>query len=146
MKVFLNHDKGLHFSITNPLGFHVPIDAAKAIGGTEEGFRPMELVLGALISCTSIDVVLILNKYRKRYEGYRVESAGERREEIPNIFTDIQLVYKLSSTEITAEQFFRAVDLALTKYCSVSKMLIPEVKITARVELNGTADSRIISV
>ncbi len=43
-------------------GFHLPLDTSKDLGGDENGFRPMELLLVGLAGCTSMDVISILKK------------------------------------------------------------------------------------
>ncbi len=86
------------------------------------GPSPVEAVLAALCSCTSVDVVSILKKKRQEITGLRVSAVAERAAEAPRIFTHIKLTYavrgKLSRTAVES-----AVSLSKNKYCSVSKML-----------------------
>ena len=44
-------------------------------------------------------------------------------EEAPNVFTDATFIYTVSGEDIPPADVERAIDLALTKYCSASIML-----------------------
>jgi putative redox protein len=99
------------------------------------GPSPVELVLQALGGCTAMDVVSILQKMRRTIQSLTLELQGERREEHPRIFTHIHILYKLVSPDTTAHELERAIKLSEEKYCSVSGMLRPTVKITASYEL-----------
>lgn len=145
MKINLIHKKNFQFTAENNSGSMVMMDANKSIGGSEEGFRPMELLLISLASCASIDVVLILNKFKKPYSDYRVEIKGNRTKEIPAVFNAIDLCFSLKSDQISSEIFSRAVKLSLNKYCSVSKMLKTEVMISAKIQINEGERLKIFS-
>ena len=92
-------------------------DAAHAHGPS-----PMESVLMALCSCTSVDVVSILKKKRQALTGLRVSAAAEQAPEPPRVFTHIKLTYAVSG-KVTRKSAQDAVALSKNKYCSVSKML-----------------------
>ncbi len=99
------------------------------------GLSPVELVLQALGGCTAMDVVSILQKMRRAIKSLTLEIEAERREEHPRIFTHIHILYKLVSPNATENEFARAIRLSEEKYCSVSGMLRPTVKITTSYEL-----------
>lgn len=124
MKVELKRvNQASHYQATAPSSaVKVNIDGSPAIGGQELGVRPMELVLMALGSCSVFDLVSILEKQRQQVENVDVEVTGNRRETIPNIFTDIHLKFLLSGT-IQQEKAEKAAELAVKKYCSVHDML-----------------------
>jgi putative redox protein len=88
----------------------------------KEGPSPMQAVLMALCSCTSVDVVSILQKKRQELTGLRVTATATQAECAPRVFTHIMLTYavrgKLSRCAVED-----AVSLSKNKYCSVSKML-----------------------
>src|ERR1035441_4238542 len=92
-------------------------DAAHAHGPS-----PMEAVLMALCSCTSVDVVSILQKKRQPLTGLRVTAAAERAEIAPRVFTHIKLTYAVRG-KLSRKAVEDAVALSKDKYCSVSKML-----------------------
>jgi putative redox protein len=105
-------------------------DKAAAIGPS-----PVELVLQALGGCTAMDIVSILQKMRRTIRSLTVELDAERREEYPRIFTHIHILYILASSDATEHELERAIQLSEEKYCSVSGMLKPAVKITTSYEL-----------
>lgn len=114
----------------------VQIEGSPAMGGHGLGVRPMELVLMALASCTSLDLVSILQKQRQTIEDFSVVADGKRREEVPQTFTSIHLEIKLKG-DIDALKAERAAELAVKKYCSVHDMLAAGgVDITYSVSIN----------
>jgi len=86
------------------------------------GPSPMEAVLMALCSCTSVDVVSILKKKRQELTGLRVSATADRAETAPRVFTHIKLTYALRG-KLSRKAVEDAVALSKDKYCSVSKML-----------------------
>lgn len=86
------------------------------------GPSPMEAILMALCSCTSVDVVEILRKKRQQLTGLRVSARAERAEDPPRVFTRIMLTYAVRGT-LNRKAVEDAVSLSKNKYCSVSKML-----------------------
>jgi putative redox protein len=86
------------------------------------GPSPMEAVLMALCSCTSVDVVSILKKKRQPLTGLRVSALATQAENAPRIFTQIRLTYAVSG-RLSRKAVEDAVALSKTKYCSVSLML-----------------------
>jgi putative redox protein len=86
------------------------------------GPSPMEAVLMALCSCTSVDVVSILKKKRQQVTGLRVSAAADRAEQAPRVFTAIKLTYAVSG-KLSRKAVEDAISLSKNKYCSVSKML-----------------------
>lgn len=86
------------------------------------GPSPMEAVLMALCSCTSVDVVEILRKKRQELTGLRVSARAERAENPPRVFTHILLTYAVRG-KLNRKAVEDAVSLSKNKYCSVSKML-----------------------
>jgi putative redox protein len=88
----------------------------------KHGPSPMEAVLMALCSCTSVDVVEILRKKRQQLTGLRVSARAERAENSPRVFTRILLTYAVRG-KLSRKAVEDAVSLSKNKYCSVSKML-----------------------
>lgn len=86
------------------------------------GPSPLEAVLMALCSCTSVDVIGILKKKRQPITGLRVSAASTRAESYPRIFTHIRLTYAVSG-HLSRKAVEDAVALSKNKYCSVSGML-----------------------
>lgn len=92
-------------------------DAAHAHGPS-----PMEAVLMALCSCTSVDVVSILKKKRQPITGLRVSAVATQPDSAPRVFTHIKLTYAVRG-KLSRKAVEDAVALSKNKYCSVSLML-----------------------
>ena len=124
MKVQLQRkNEAVHFEASSELSaVKVNIDGSNSIGGEGKGVRPMELVLMALGSCSVFDLTTILKKQRQEIDDIQVEVEGKRREEIPNIFTDIHISFILTGN-IDQEKAQKAAEVAVKKYCSVHDML-----------------------
>jgi len=87
------------------------------------GPSPMEGVLMALCSCTSVDVVSILKKKRQTLAGLRVTATAAQAPAPPRVFTNIKLTYAVSGQNLSRKAVEDAVSLSKNKYCSVSLML-----------------------
>ena len=136
MKIELTRaDDAYNFISTSEDGHTVVSDGSVGIGGGNKGMRPMEMVLSALASCSSIDVVMILKKQRQQLDDIKVTITGNRAtDQVPSVFTDIHIHFKLTG-EIKPKKAEQAVTGSMEKYCSVSKMLEPTVKITHSHEI-----------
>ena len=99
-----------------------------------DGLSPVETVLMALCSCTSVDVVGILQKKRQPLAGLTVTAHAERRAEHPRSFTTIRLIYRVRGI-LSRKAVEDAVALSKNKYCSVSAMLSGNADIHAEIEL-----------
>jgi putative redox protein len=100
-------------------GNSITIDADSA---HKYGPGPLEAVLMALCSCTSVDVVSILQKKRQGLTGLRVTATATQAPAPPRVFTHISLTYAVSG-KLSRKAVEDAVSLSKNKYCSVSKML-----------------------
>lgn len=88
----------------------------------KHGPSPMEAVLMALCSCTSVDVVSILQKKRQPFTGLRVSAVATQAPAPPRVFTYIKLTYAVRG-KLSRKAVEDAVSLSKDKYCSVSLML-----------------------
>lgn len=114
---------------TNADGAEVRFDAGSGAGGTDAAFRPMQMVLASCAACSAIDVLQILDKQRQEYTELRVVATARRREEPPKIFTAIHLHFEAAG-QVEEAKLKRAVELSVTKYCSVAEMLRHTAEIT----------------
>ncbi len=130
--------QGMKMQAITPSGHTVIMDAAPEVGGTNQGPRPMELVLVALAGCTAMDVLSILRKKRQPLEGFAMEVRGERAPEHPKVYTDIDLLYIVKGN-VDPQAVVRAIELSATKYCSVSAMLNKTARIRYRYRIEPTA-------
>lgn len=113
----------LQFIASSGSGHRLTIDGAPEFGGENRGPRPTELVLMGLGGCTSMDVVMILQKMRVDLQKYSVELEAERAADHPKVFTKIRMVYHVWGHEIPPDKVERAVQLTQEKYCGVLHML-----------------------
>lgn len=128
-------DNAFHLEATNEQGVKTYTDASPDIGGNNKGFRPMQLLLVAAASCSTIDIINILKKQKQPLEDIQIVVDGEReKDKIPSLFTDIHLHYKLFG-DLAEEKVKRAIALSIEKYCSVSKTLEETAKITTSFEI-----------
>lgn len=136
MKVELKRlNKAMHFECSNAEGLTVHTDSSPDAGGVGKGVRPMEMILMAVASCSSIDIVLILEKMRQQLDDIKVEVNGERVDTVPKMFKKIHVTYHLYG-EIKEKKAAQAVQMSMEKYCSVSKMLEKSVEITTSFTIN----------
>ena len=117
---------------------HALVTGFSALGGSAPS--PMELLLISLGGCTGADVVSILQKKRQKVTGYEIEVIGNRREEHPRIYTDIEIIHKVRGKGIDPKAVAHAVELSESKYCSVSAMLGSAAKIISRIEVADESD------
>lgn len=115
-----------------PSGHAVPFDTDRKHNAAT---GPMEMLLGALGACSSVDVVSILAKKRQRLNSLEVVISGERASEPPAVWTKIDMVYRLAG-EIEDKAARDAIELSQTKYCSVAAMLRKTAEITYRFEIS----------
>jgi putative redox protein len=101
------------------------------------GPPPTETVQAAVAVCSGIDIVMILGKMRRTVTALRVEVEAVRRDQQPRIYTDLTLVYHVDGPDLDEASVRRAVRLSEEKYCSVSAMLRPTVRLGYRIILNG---------
>lgn len=112
-----------HFSIKNESGNTVEADASLEIGGTDAALRPMELLLAGLASCSSIDIVLLLQKMRQPLLDIQVEIKAERRQnETPSLFEMIHLHFILTGS-LENDKVEKVIHMSIDKYCSVAKII-----------------------
>lgn len=110
------------------------MDASPSIGGANKGFRPMELLAGAVAGCVSVDVLNILRKQKQEPNHYKVLIEAHRKDATPAPFETIHMVFEVDA-DIDAEKLSRNIQLVKDKYCSVSESMKDDVKITFEVKL-----------
>lgn len=91
---------------------------------------PLEAVLISLGSCSSVDVVSILQKARQGISGCAVEMTGTRVDSVPKLFSKIHLHFVITGMDVKEKHVERAVNFAADKYCSVALMLNGNVEIS----------------
>lgn len=113
------------------------IDTKDVVGGNNAAPTPMEMVLEALGGCTGMDTLSILKKKRTPFTELEIFLSGERSDEHPKVFTDINIKFVLHSDggEKALRDLQTAVKLSSEKYCSVAAMLRGNVTITHESEI-----------
>ena len=129
--------KGLSFTGSAEVsGFSLPLGADPEVGGQNDGFRPLELLLVGLAGCTGMDVISILAKKRQEVTAFEVRAHAEQAGDHPRVFTRITIEYLLTGRNIDRASVERAVELSETTYCPAQAMLRKaagiEMKITIR--------------
>ncbi len=106
-------------------------------GARKAGPSPVDALLGALASCSAIDVVSILEKRRTPVASLEVEIRGERAAAVPARLTSVAMIFRITGDGIERHHAERAIDLSINKYCSVKDSLDPGLPIEWSLNLNG---------
>lgn len=136
MKIEINRlNDGFHMEAVNDMGNTVQIDASPDIGGTNKGMRPMQLLLTALGTCGTIDIIAILRKQRQPLRDIKVTVTGEREPNVsPAPFIGAHIHVQLFGN-IDKEKAEKAVSLSIEKYCSVAETIKKTTRITHSFEI-----------
>ena len=114
---------------------HVIDGAAKAAPG------PVETLLNAIATCSSLDVIDIIAKRRTPVERLTRQRHRERRPEAPRAASCASRSSSMiDGAEIEGEHAERAIQLSFERYCSVAASLAPDIIIETRLTLNGESD------
>jgi len=136
MKIKLTKEKtALAFTATDNVAT-TKLSAGTKYGGTADALSPMQMILAALGSCMSIDVVLILEKQKQVIEDYQVTITGNRVDATPAVFTDINVHINVTG-QVDERKLKKAIHLSEEKHCSVSIMLKGSVNITTSCSVNA---------
>lgn len=122
----------MRFDAGKPNGPTLRIDGSGATGPS-----PPETLLASLAACAGIDVVDILAKGRTPVHSLSIEMVGERVDSIPRRYKHITMKFKITGIGIERDQALRAIDLSVTKYCSVGQSLAKDIGVEWELELAG---------
>ncbi|MEW6418420.1 MAG: OsmC family protein [Nitrospirota bacterium] len=122
--------QGLQFVGEASSGHAIVMDGNPEVGGHNTGLRPMELLLVGLGGCSGMDVVSILKKKKQDITGLEINVKGEKAENYPKKFTEIDLEFIVRGRYISEDAVKKAVDLSMDKYCSVKATLEGSAKIS----------------
>ncbi len=123
---------GLAFEAGRPQGPRVRID-----GDGQTAPSPFDVLLAAIATCASVDVVTILEKQRTPASALGVRVEANRLDSTPRRLASAILHFSIAAPGTTIEKATRAVELSVTKYCSVRSSLLADVPVTWTVQLNG---------
>jgi putative redox protein len=127
---------GFSFEGITEAGQTVPMDSPVA-PGVPTGPSPMELLLISLAGCTAMDVISILRKKRQDVTGLEINVIGDRVEEHPKRYTDIELEFVIHGRDVDPGAVARAIELSEGKYCSISAGLRPKATIVSRFRIEN---------
>lgn len=123
MKATVNWNSGMNFTGVANSGFAVQMDAEAALGGNDNGVRPMEMIALGLAGCTSMDIISILQKKRQNITRFEVNVDAPRSQDYPKVFTSAVLTFIVTGRDVEEAALLRAIELSATKYCPVHAML-----------------------
>jgi putative redox protein len=123
---------GLKFTGVNAKGHETIMD-----GNTLEAASPVEILLEALGACAAVDIVVILEKSRTPAQRLEVTLLGERHEPEPRYFTEALVRFDIWGEGIRPETVMRAINLSVTKYCSVYHSLRADLKFQPEFRLHA---------
>jgi putative redox protein len=101
------------------------------------GPSPVDALLIALASCTGIDVVDILAKRRTPVESLSIQVTGERANAVPSRVSAVDIAFTMKGAGVERVHAERAIELAVTKYCSVRDTLDPNMPIRWTLNLES---------
>lgn len=101
------------------------------------GQSPVDAVMSALAACTAVDVLDILAKRRTPLASLSIDASGARADTVPRRIIGAELTYHMSGEGVDRVHAERAIELALTKYCSVRESLDPALPVHYRAVING---------
>jgi putative redox protein len=117
------------FDVESDSGHTASVDEAP-IFGDDDGMRPTEMLLGALGSCTGLNAVLLLKKFKQPLKSLEVQVEGEQEKEWPRAFTKIEVTFVLGwDGKHDNEKVDSALDMACNRYCPIHATLSRGTKI-----------------
>jgi len=135
MKARVKWVEGMAFMAEASSGHGLIMDGSPDIGGRNLGPRPMEMLLMGAGGCTSIDVVMILQKSRQDVTDCEVTLEASRADDNPKVFTRIHMHFIVKGRNLKPEVVDRAIKLSAEKYCSATIMLAKTAEITHDFEI-----------
>lgn len=121
---------GLRFEAGRADGPQVRID-----GDAQTAPSPFDALLAAIATCAAVDVVSILEKQRTPVKALNIRVEADRVESTPRRLASAVLHFSITAPGTTIEKATRAIELSVTKYCSVRSSLIADAPVTWTVEL-----------
>lgn len=123
---------GLNFEAGRPDGPKARID-----GDAQSAPSPFDMLLAAIATCASVDVVTILEKQRTPAQALSVRVKANRVDSTPRRLASAVLHFSITAPGSTVEKATRAVELSVSKYCSVRSSLIADAAVSWTVELKA---------
>jgi putative redox protein len=99
------------------------------------GVKPSDMLAMALIGCSSVDVVEILQKQRQDLHELKVTAESVQDDDPPWRFRKINIHFKAIGKGIDPEKLAKAIKISEEKYCSVYATLKDAIEITNDYEV-----------
>ena len=125
-------DEPYVFEFSDSNGNSMIMDSSVDLEGQNRGMTPMQVLLGSLMGCMSIDIILVLKKQKISPKNYKVEAITKKREGVPTPYEKIHFVVSIDEY-IDRKRIHRAISLSLEKYCSVRACLKDDINITFEI-------------
>lgn len=125
-------DEPYVFEFSDSNGNLMIMDSSADLEGQNRGMTPMQVLLGSLMGCMSIDIILVLKKQKISPKNYKVEAITKKREGVPTPYEKIHFVVSIDE-DIDRKRIHRAISLSLEKYCSVKACLKDDIEITFEI-------------
>jgi len=125
-------DEPYVFEFSDSNGNSMIMDSSADLEGQNRGMTPMQVLLGSLMGCMSIDIILVLKKQKISPKNYKVEAITKKREGVPTPYEKIHFVVSIDK-DIDRKRIHRAISLSLEKYCSVRACLKDDIDITFEI-------------
>jgi putative redox protein len=132
-RIHLRWIEGLRFDTGRADGPRALID-----GNSKAAPGPVETLVGALAACSAVDVLSILNKRRTPPATFEVNVVAQRVQAILAPITAVHMTFRITGGGIEREAAERAIELSITKYCSVRNSLDPDIPVEWSLQLNET--------
>jgi putative redox protein len=104
-------------------------------GDAQSAPSPFDLLLGSLAACAAVDVVTILKKQRTPPQALSVRIEGSRVEVPPRRLKSAVLHFTIEARGTTPAHAERAIELSVTRYCSVRFSLAHDIPVTWTLDL-----------
>jgi putative redox protein len=104
-------------------------------GNSHTAPSPFDVLLASIATCSATDVVSILEKQRTPARTLRVRIEAQRVETTPRRLAAAVLHFSIAAPGATNEKVARAVELSVTRYCSVRSSLAADIPVTWTIEL-----------
>lgn len=124
----LDWTEKLAFTGGAPDGPTVTLDGDGGVGPS-----PVVALLLAAGACAGADVVSILEKMQVKLAACRIELTGRRNPDYPRRYNHLWLRFILRGEGLTDTNSRRAVELSVTKYCSVLLTLDPAMPVETEI-------------
>ena len=118
MKIALSYDISSQ-KLVSDNGPREKVSMKDPFSTDEKLHSPTEFLLMAMGGCSSDDVIVVLSKKKKRIDRFHCEVEGERETEDPKTLKKANISYFIDG-DVDEASARRAINLSLTKYCSVS--------------------------